>query len=254
MSDFFANLAARAVEGSATIRPRLATRFEPVAPPESFTEVIVETTAAEPTTPTPSVPVAEESLTATPSPSESAPTGSVAVPPAPQAKGAIPIASVAPEEPPPGRSALLDSPLPDGDMPATLRGPIVAAPSAAALPHFAARETPPVPEPSAALHSDRAAVQPITKRTHRAAAAATPPFPLTLRPSPPREVGTTPAPRVAAVERPEPAPVETIVHVSIGRIELRTPPTPPATKRGRAVPAVTTLAEYLQQRVARTRK
>jgi hypothetical protein len=131
---------------------------------------------------------------------------------------------------------------------------MVAAPSAAPLPPWAARDVLPVPEPSAAPRDERAATQPILQRTYRAAPPAAPASPLAVPPSLPREIGTTPARRVLAVERAEPPPTETIVHVSIGRIELRAPPTPPATKRARAAPAVTTLAEYLQQRAARTRK
>jgi hypothetical protein len=252
VSDFFANVAARAVEGSAAIRPRLATRFEPAARPEPFTEVVVETTAAGPTAPTPIVPVAEEALTATPSLTESALTGSVAVPPAPQAMGGIPVASVPPAEPPPGRSAMPESPPHDDeDKSATVATPIVAAP--AARPEPAAGDVTPTPQLSAAPRGDRAAAQPIVEKTHRAPPLAAPAFPRTLPTSLRRETGTTPAPRVAVVEQPVPPPVETIVHVSIGRIELRAPPTPAATKRERVAPAVTTLSEYLQQRGARSR-
>lgn len=227
MSDFFANLAARAVEASATIRPRLATRFEPVAPLEPFTEIVIETTGAETGAPTPIASVAEKTPTATPSRAESEP-ASVPIAPPSGATGAILVGSVA--------------------------APIVAAPSAGTVPQPSAHDVPSAPEPPVAPRDDPAATQPIVQRMDRAAAPATPPFPLTVPPSPPHEIGTTLAPRVAAGERREPPPVETIVHVNIGRIELRAPPlAPPATKRERAVPAVTTLAEYLQQRAARTR-
>jgi hypothetical protein len=254
VSDFFTNLAARAVEGNATIRPRLATRFEPVAAPEPFTEVILETISPEAMTLTPMAPVAAKAPTAAPSPHEADPVAAVAVVPLPQATGAIPAATAAAAEPLPGRPALPKSPHPDEDALATAAAPIVAAPSAAALPRLATRHAEPPRDPSAAPHGDRAAVHPIVEKTHRAAAPASPAFPLLPEPSVPREIGTTPAPRVAAVERAEPPPAETIVHVSIGRIELRAPPMSPTPKRERAVPAVTTLAEYLQQRAAKTRK
>jgi hypothetical protein len=253
VSDFFANLAARAVEGSATIRPRLATRFEPVASPEPLTEIIVETTAAETATPTPMAPVVEKAPAAMPSPPASETRASDAVALSPQVTGATSVASVALTEPPASRSALLKAPQPDDDKPTTAAVPIGAAPSAVPPPQPPAGHAAHAPEPPAAPHGDRAAARPIIERTQRAAVAATPPFPLALSPSLPREIGTTPAPRVAAVERPELPAAETIVHVSIGRIELRAPPTPPATKRERATPAVTTLAVYLQQRAARTR-
>lgn len=226
MSDFFASLAARAVEGSASIRPRLATRFEPVAPLEPFAEVVVETIGAEAGTPTPIASVAEKAAAAMSSPAEAATARALVAPPS-EAAGGLPVGSVA--------------------------SSIVAAPSATVLSPPAANDGPPAPEPSPPLRDDRAAMQPIAPRTSRAAAPGTAAFPLAQAPSLPREIATTPAPRVAAAERLEPPPVETIVHVNIGRIELRASPTPPATKPKRAVPAVTTLAEYLQQRSARTR-
>lgn len=253
MSDFFANLAARAVEGSATIRPRLATRFEPAAAPQPFTEVIVETAAAENATPTPMAPVVAKAPAAMASPPASEPSASDAVALSPQGTAAARVASVAQTEPPAGRSALLASSQPDEDKPATVAAAIVAAPSAVPLPDPSDHDPVHAPEPSAAPQRDRRAAQPIIERSQRAVAPATPPSPLSLPPSLPREIATTPVPRVAAVEQPELPPAETIVHVSIGRIELRAPPTPAATKRERAVPAVTTLAEYLQQRAARTR-
>lgn len=225
MSDFFASLAARAVEGSASIRPRLATRFEPVAPLEPFAEVVVETIGAETGTPTPIASVAEKPAAAMSSPAEAA-TARALAPPS-EATGGLPVGSVA--------------------------SSIVAVPAATVLSPPAANDGPPAPEPSPPLRDDRAATQAIAPRTYRAAAPGTAAFPLAQAPSLPREIATTPAPRVAAAARPEPPPVETIVHVSIGRIELRASPTPPATKPKRAVPAVTTLAEYLQQRAARTR-
>jgi hypothetical protein len=248
VSDFFANLAARAVEGSATIRPRLAMRFEPVAPPEPVSEVIVETTGPETGSATPMAPVVEKAP-AVPTPPESPPTASVAVAPRAQGMASPPAAPIALTEPPPGRSAVLKSPQPDEDVAATVSATIVSAPSAAALPEPAPRDAAPAPELPSTLDGDRVAGPPITEKTSRTAAPATPPFPVTLSsPSLRHEVSTVPAPGVVPVKRPEQSPVETIVHVSIGRIELRAPPTLPATRRERAVPAVTTLAEYLQQR------
>ncbi len=253
MSDFFANLAARAVETSATIRPRLATRFEPVAPPEPFTEVVIETAGAETGAPTPIASVAEKA----PSPVESEP-ASVPVAPPSDATGAIPVGSVAspivaaPSAAAPPQPWARDAPSAP-EPSAAPRDDRAATPSAATLRRPSARDVPSASEPSVAPRDDHAATPPVPKRTHHAAPPASPAFPLAVPPTLPREIGTTLAPRVAAVERPEPPPVETIVHVNIGRIELRAPPPPAAAKRERAVPAVTTLAEYLQQRAARTR-
>jgi hypothetical protein len=253
VSDFFANLAARAVEASATIRPRVATRFEPLAPPESFTEVVIETAGAETGALTPIASVAEKAR----SPAESEPAFVPVAPPS-EAASAIPVGSVASPIVAPPSAATLPQPstrdVPSAPEPSVgLRHDRAAPPSAATLLQPSARDVPSVPEPSVAPPpDDRAAIEPVLLRTHHASPPTTPAFPLVVPPSLPREIGTTLAPRLAAVERPEPPRVETIVHVNIGRIELRAPP-PPATKRERAVPAVTTLAEYLQQRAARTR-
>jgi hypothetical protein len=89
-----------------------------------------------------------------------------------------------------------------------------------------------------------------TQRTELPPSPVAKPVPPTAPAAPTRERVGTPRSRQSAREV---SPTETIVHVSIGRIELRAPqPTTPP-KRDQPPSPVSTLAEYLKQHAARSR-
>lgn len=267
MSDFFANLAARAQTSETAIRPRLTGRFEPVAPTAQLADVTVET-EADGAVIAP-LPNAQPSLTTKPAPTtdrQAAPdtlTTAPDKPPAPIGNPTMRPQSAAVADPPPYRPALP----PTRETIVTADHP-VPAPSDVAIPprthvsHPAASESLPrateknvvAPQIVHAAAPATIAAQSAPPQTATLSIPAEPVAPNLL---PPRtnllpDVPTRRRERDKAPDRPpiSSAEPETVVHVSIGRIELRVP-TPPARNREKPSSPVTPLSEYLRQRAAK---
>jgi hypothetical protein len=301
VSDFFTHLAARARNTEIAVRPRLATRFEPVAPTPQLTEVAIETESvaddtlgmtatAEGTKPA-SEPRRPELVRSPAQPAADAmasPAGPLTPDQLAPQSPAEPTASLA-EPLMPGRLAPQPAVEPNAspqepqtpDQPTSqisLRPPppaVAGVEKAKGIPHAAAllvHQEAPASAPMQvgirqAMNAETAlpwtvepprtepAVPPVAPRETVRTVVGTPvpsqPLPA---PSPmPREIRTARAPRGPAMEREVKPPAETIVHFSIGRIELRAPPAAPPRKREQTVSPVTPLADYLQQHAARAR-
>jgi len=268
MSDYLGNLAARSLEPAAAVRPRLASRFEPVPSavpqfqePAFFEETVEETAApAHATVPSPSPPGHRRIL------------GQGMRPRRAERPEAEDTPKAAPESPEPERPAARVEPLVvvDSGRPLSRSG----LPFEASSPDpFSRREkgkqeavTPavlPVPE----VH---VVEKPVVRAAHPTERVFDYPFPFSPRekgsgdeasegrpPEPLQPLKSEPAvpilqPRITL---PEPAPAreapaaETVIHVSIGRIEVRATQAPkaPVRERPAARPAVD-LEDYLRQR------
>ena len=269
MSDYLGNLAARSLEPAAAVRPRLASRFEPVpsAVPQFqaepvFFEETVEKTAAEPA----------HATVLSPSP------------PGRRGQGMRPRREERPEAEEIPKAA---SEGPEPEWPTARVGPLVVVDSGrpatrSGLPFEASSPSPfsrgekgkqeavtpvvlPVPEV-------RVVEKPVVRTAHPTERVFDTPFPFS-----PREKGsgdeaskgTPPEPPPSSkreapasflqprITLPEPFPVrheapapETVIHVSIGRIEVRATQAPKAPSRERPAAARTgvDLEDYLRQR------
>ena len=263
MSDFLTNLAARSTGSAETIRPRVPALFEPSGvrnplPVDSEIAPIEPGKAGEPDVrPEGRPPAMPQPAAAMPAARteaanhQSVPAGALSASPAPHTTSQNPSTAALTTTPKWG------APLPAELPPAPLISPKPLLP-------------PPAPKPSPALALPRMSPsgdrQPTVPRREASAGKEPPARPAAWReePSPPvavqpvRPASTIVEPRVTPrIETPSQAAApshakspETVIHVTIGRIEVRaTPETPPARK----VPAapVTGLDEYLRSRAKR---
>jgi hypothetical protein len=314
VTDFFANLAARASDEVGMVRPRLPALFEPL-PPEPVLEPApaFETEIADETwrDPQPQAQPEPRDLFASPPPGPHPPAEAPAPHPLPGAPRALPepedpFAFPRPRPDPPAEAPVPHPP------PGTPRSTAEASPRPVATPRIvpvlpalppasrvAATDAPrairPVPQPIAILPS--VPPEPPQEQPH----IGSPAHLLQDEPQPPRVSHRTPGtelttpreapiPRVAkavpvpavASEIVRPAPVappptplltsrgeraqrdgpfqhepapraEATIHVSIGRIEVRATPAPPARDRAQAASPVMSLEEYLRTRAGRAR-
>jgi hypothetical protein len=261
VSDFFTDLAARARDAEVAVRPRTATRFEPVAETPRLTEVATETESV----------VVQASSEASELPATTERTE-----PADQARREALHRAPAQSTPQPAAepAARLERPLtPDRSAPQILLRPPLPAVAGAPDAERIGDATPPLvlPEPAApapvgirgAMNAETALSRTVAPSRPEPAAphetvrsiVATPvptqplPVPVPFQ----REVRAARASRLPPAEREAQPPAETVVHVSIGRIELRAPPAAPSRKREQAVSPVMTLADYLRNRAGRAR-
>lgn len=266
MINFFLNLASRAVDNENAVRPRVTGRFEPSEPAAELAEINEEIVIGTGATliardsrqqrwdsRMSGLEAAEEpGVQAAPPrfspPSESAKpinAGAVEVP------QSIPPVRARPEINPAGgkesQTALLRSMSPD-------------------VHDTDVEELPPQGETTAAkrdspAHKQAVVSPPAQIAITRPAAAGSATAPNVTAAASHRPVIGKPARETIVArkprEMPRPAdavpPPETVVHVTIGRVELRAPATAAPRKREQAPSQVGTLAEYLQKHAARTR-
>ena len=283
MSDFFANLAARARDSKGAVRPRLPSRFETfdsarAAPFDAPRELTIEVEARDAAAP--------------PAPVPDRVAGEAAMPIAASPAGAVAPAAVARMTPEPIAAALA-APPPRDVAPPVAAAIVVPARATAPVPVFPRSAPPTVPgaderrvqprvdapvehaaesrvrrdptvrEPAddasrRAAPRDRASGEP-ERAPARGAVRTTP----ELVPAAARVAREPSAPailprvvRAAPQRTPLPAPppaAETTIHVSIGRIEVRATPPPADRRREAAPPAVMSLGEYLSSRAERAR-
>jgi hypothetical protein len=265
MSDFLTNLAIRGAGAAETIQPRLPALFEPPRTTgRSFATRAADSPEAEQT---------YEEVSRRPRNGEPAPAQS----PMRGVPREIPRVDSQPEERPmasmravaiPQLSPLpVVRPVPDAaateSQPQTLPQPSAPAPRPLVLPAADGR-APQIlervePQPTPLLpRMERKPIDGTKAKPEPAAPRAESPR---LAPSPaPRAVGPVVQPRVAPrVEKPKPAPgpvgpkeAGSVVHVSIGRIEVRATPQPAGERRERAVASTaTSLDQYLRSRAKR---
>jgi hypothetical protein len=244
MSDFFRNLASRIGAHESPVRPRIAGRYELPASNEQFIEVVEEIERSENDASMIGAPLrwpvsAPQSRTSSEDRTEQGGTGS-----AHQAPDVLPEPITAnPLVADPSKPSVSDERPHDQDS----RQPIYPEDHR----HAPREERSAAPEPSApGQAAPRAELPAKTQRTELPPSLVATPVPPTAPAAPTRERVGTPRSRQSAREA---SPTETIVHVSIGRIELRAPqPTAPP-KRDQPPSPVSTLAEYLNQHAARSR-
>jgi hypothetical protein len=264
MSDFFLNLATRVSDDANAVRPRAAGRFEPSEPMAELAETTEEIATV---------------VDATPGPPQSSrepanPEFEPGMRREPRAQ-AIPPQSSLPSEPTrPVNPARIDGPQsspPLGGRPEIVPADGDQSPEAASramsigaygsdyeeLPQqnemtivnrvLRVQQRPDASPPKA----ETAVARPAEAEPAPIAAAATGQPAAIVRSE--REIFVAQRPR----ELPTPAdaspPPETVVHVTIGRVELRAPAAAAPRKREQAVSQAATLAEYLQKHAARTR-
>lgn len=267
MTGFFLNLASRAVGDENAVRPRVAGRFEPAEPAAELAEISEEIARGADTMPiapdsrqrrretgTDGLnPAAEPRVPSTPSLS-SPPSGASQPinPDADDAQQSSPVILTGPESKPADR----DDPQSTVWPTASLQAPNA---DAAELPQW--KETRLV-EDDATAHKQLVDSRPAPPVAIPGSTAASP----ANAPVVNATVGPHPATGMLARETfvarkprgmPGPAnalpPPETIVHVTIGRVELRAPAAAAPRKREQAVSQAGTLAEYLQKHAARRR-
>ncbi len=257
MSDFFANLAARAQVGEPPIRPRRTGRFEPVLPTAQLAEMTIETDTAA-ISPSPET---RSSTTTEPAPTRDWPGATKAPVTVPDKAPTLVSDPVVRPRPVAGvhhptsqkdapamleRIAAADHPTPTSlNIPTPPRSQVRAAAVDEPLVRSMQSNTGATPIVQAAL--------PATAPTSIPAVSVAPNL-LPSRTNLTAEVPTRRRERNGMPDRPskpseEP---ETVVHVSIGRIELRVP-NPPARNREKPYSPVTPLSEYLRQRAAKAK-
>lgn len=246
MSDFLDRLAARAIGGEATLAPRLPSLFEPSAH-------------------TPILPTVQEDTTVTtrhasPPANDKLPAVEPLRPPHATSPRPMDAARPASTEPPLTRMpAPVDASVPDRAAPATAR----AAPLAPSLSAPVATTTrAPPPEPASTEPATPSLVQPRQTRTAPPRIEAAP-APIGSLLSPPAPVFAIPrvAParegadhaaavrlRAASAVNRAVAASEPVVHVSIGRLEVRATPAASTPTRRRDEPRPASLDDYLRQR------
>ena len=247
MSDFLARLAARAIGDEATLAPRLPSLFEPSAHTSILPLIREDTTA---TARHVTVPADDTPPVADPRHP-------------PRATSPRPIDASRPaliEQPPTRVPPPAVTPVPDRATPVTVR-----AVSPATLPMTAVAAAPPrVPPPEPVTHAgplQASPVQPRQARTVPPRPETTPPAIGTLLPPAPvfanarvapaheqTEHAAAVRPRAASATQRAVAASEPVVHVSIGRIEVRATPAAPAPPRRRDEPRPASLDDYLRQR------
>lgn len=259
MTDFFLNLASRAVDNENAIRPRVSGRFEPSEPVAEFAEVNEEIGSGagatvivpdSPQRPRESKAAAEPSAQATPGrsspPTESAPINPDAAD-APQSNAPV---QARPEVNPAGGeesqtdiSPAMSRHLHDADEEELLQQDD----ETTVVKHDThVQERTVVARPIAQTPTARPAA---AGRANAAIATAA----ASRRPAigkPARETLAARNPR----DMPRPAdaasPPETVVHVTIGRVELRAPPAAAPPRKREQASQTGTLAEYLQKHAA----
>jgi hypothetical protein len=254
MNNFLRHLLQRSLAPSATLQPRLASRFEsnagPVRPP---TELTIETETATPGAPAPlpAVPVlaAQSAATRSESAQSASPLASMPAPPPPAQPPAfapsrplavqpvLPDATPAPAAPPPP-VAPLATPSTSGareifSMPPASSGTLL-------IEHVTERIRESYPVPGSSLPT---------------AVPASPIAASALAPAPPAPRTTPASPSTAPVARPIVAPAAApIIRVTIGRVDIRAiHPAPPAPVRVSAPDRrpLVSLETYLKQRNAK---
>jgi hypothetical protein len=247
VSDFLARLAARAIGGEATLAPRLPSLFEPAphAPTLPTVDDGAAATARHATAPADDASPAAEPLR----PPRALP------PMQDDALRQTPVAQPATRLPPPAAA-----PVSDRAMPVTAHAAPPATPTPA-LPAVA-RHAAPRPAPA---HAEPPAAAPVLPRQTRIAPsrieAASPPGGSLLPPPTPvfaaprsapardrSDHAATIRPRPAAAANRTPATSEPVVHVSIGRLEVRAAPAAATPPRRRVEPRPASLDDYLRQR------
>ena len=250
MSGFLDRLAARAGDGPAAVRPRLGSRFEPAAPTgPAELEVVVE--VGNDTTPgggTVAAPAGSgPRADATVSIAVKAPHGATA-----PATAATHGAASAGAESTGGATSEPDTTEQASSGPAT-QPPMPETRMAEVLPVDPPHESlPPVPAP---------APQHVAPDDGAAVVLAATPVPILVAPTPARSPDRqrfAPDP----FSRPEASPssawptklddVPNVVHVTIGRVEIRTRPGRATAQRAPSEPQVSTLEDYLQRRSSGT--
>ena len=224
-------------------RPVAETKAMPVTPaPPDLPAPQVAARALAPVPTAPVVAKSEPNSASSPPAAHPEPTAPAQITPAVPALRAPPVAARVPVPVP--AALLVAKPEPNSapSSPAvrpepTAPAPIPPAPSRASRDDAPSRIAP-APRQIAALETTRAAMsEPVHSQP-----PAPPPMPRALR--------TVRAPQI---QREAPPPVETTIHVSIGRIEVRAPPPAAARPREPAASPVMTLADYLQKRTGRVR-
>jgi hypothetical protein len=266
MSDFFRNLASRAVPDESGVRPRVAGRFEPSEPVAELAEINEEIASLADAAPV-SADSRQRHQTSGMSGFETVAQPRRQAPPPPSAAASESPSPINPDvldalqsNPPiPARSEL--TPADGGEAPTAMLPAMplrMRDPDDEASPQQEERAIdkgePPVQRPTVvspagaqAAPIGPAAAEPAnapmaTAARHRPASGKLAPETVVARK--PREM-PTPADALP--------PPETVVHVTIGRVELRAPTAAAPRKRERAATQVTTLAEYLQKHAARNR-
>lgn len=266
MTDFFLNLASRVANHENAIRPRVAGRFESSEPAAVLAEINEEIAVGADATPTaPDArqrrresgmsglkPAADPGVQVTPPrsspPSESAPPvkfGAVDIPQSSPPVQARP--EVCPADGAESRNAVPATILRVHDSDGEELAQQDEATLAKAEAPVQRRTVVSLPAAEVAM-TGSAAAKPANVPIAIPAASHRPtirkPSPDTFFARKPREM---PGPAAAA------PPPETVVHVTIGRVELRAPATAAPRKREQAPSQAGTLAEYLQKHAARTR-
>lgn len=258
MTDFFLNLASRAVDNENAIRPRVSGRFEPSEPVAELAEVNEEIGSGagatvivpdSPQRPQESNPAAQPSAQATPGrsspPTESAPINPDAID---ARQSSAPVQA-----------------RPEVNPAAAEESQTVISPAMSLHMHDADEEELPQQDETTVVKHDThvqertVAARPIAQTpTARPAAAGRANAPIATAAASRRPAIGKPARETLAArnprDMPRPAdaapPPETVVHVTIGRVELRAPPAAAPPRKREQVSQAGTLAEYLQKHAA----
>lgn len=248
MSDFLDRLTARAVGGEATLAPRLPSLFEPaqhapiLPPANDGTEALQRRNA---------MPSSEAAPAATPlrPPHATSPVQAEALRPAPIAQPAAqmptPRATSVPAQAPPAALPAMSPTTPTTAMPTVARDG-VPQPGPA---HAASAAATPVQALQTRIAATHAAAEPVP-----GGSLLPPPAPVFAMPRSapePAQAGHAAALRLRAAQAANPvvaATREPVVHVSIGRIEVRAAPAATTPARRRDEPRPTSLDDYLRQR------
>jgi hypothetical protein len=246
MSDIFHNLALRAGGGESAVRPRLAGRFEQSEQTGQLVEVNEEIESAhEETSSAAAQFITDSENRYDPRVQEDAPQKAGAI----ETKPAVTESRLA-DQPgsTPLRPSVREEPVTDGRTPATAFAPFK-------NPRLIADQAPP-PRDESSLPKE----PPVPDQASSATASKTtqdrlarPPVVATPVQAAPHAWERAAVTRAMPIVREVLTPGETVVHVSIGRIELRAPPAAPPRKREETVSPVTPLAEYLRQHALRSR-
>jgi hypothetical protein len=258
MSTFLRRLLERSLASTATVQPRLASRFEFNPNPARPTEMAIEAGGAEPVAPAPLQSVSDFAAQS-------------AAPHAETAQPAAPLPSIA--GPPPSAPPLFASPSIPVTVPAV---PPAATPAPAAPPPPVAPLAAPSVDPARQIFSFSPAssstllIEHVTERVREsypvpgsgislsaaapASPAAAPAF-TSAPPAPPMPIATPISPSTMAAARPiVPPAAAPIIRVTIGRVDIRAiHAVPPAPVRALASPQrpLVSLETYLKQRDAK---
>jgi hypothetical protein len=266
MSDFFLNLATRVRGNENAIRPRVAGRFEPTEPMAKLAEASEEIVRG-----------VDETRAAAP-PRQSSPQSAMSGhevtiegEPVPQAI-ALPASSEPHRPVAPGR---VDAPRPDPTMRHEFPPDMREKTSTVDLPTISLR----TPANNRAEWPQQSETPPAKREAHIPGRTVTSPSKAQTAVSELPSAGSAPNAPIVAAPADHPAgimtpqrepfvaqrsgkmprspealpPQETVVHVTIGRVELRAPAAAPPRKPEQAASQAGTLAEYLQKHAARTR-